>query len=225
MSTDTPSLTTWAWARAGLVTLVLLLQILDAIPLPELRKHHLANPVAQEELVRWSELLTDLGRPTTPEQLAETGLDLGSLAGTFRKVVLKPWHPLRRMTGTGQSWGLFAYPEPASGRLVVDGIGPDGTETLYSAPGGKGDELETLLEYRRIRGIYDDAGDRPRPRRIYQRFAQFVAERVFADHPELTAVEIRLDLHPLIPPGQGEPVEDTRRHARIVLRSDVGSPP
>ena len=150
---------------------------------------------------------------------------LGSLAGTFRKKVLKPWYPLRRLTGTGQSWGLFAYPEPASGRLVVDGIGPEGTRTLYRAPGGEGDSLEALLEYRRIRGIYDDGGDRPRPRPIYRRFTEFVAGRVFAMHPELTAVEIRLDLHPLIPPGEGEPVPDTPRHARQLQRADLEPPP
>ena len=214
------SLSAWAWVRACLITGVLTLQLLDAIPLPELRRHHLANPVAKQELKRWSGILTELGHPTSPEQLAEVGLDIGQLAGTFRKKVLKPWHPLRRLTGTGQSWGLFAYPEPASGRLVVDGIGPGGTQTLYSAPGGKGDRLEGLLEYRRIRGIYDDGGDRPRPRRIYQRFVEFVAARVFEEHPELTAVEVRLDLHPIIPPGQGDPVPDTPRHARRIQRAD-----
>jgi len=225
VSEGSPALSPWAWVRAVLITAVLVLQMLDAIPLPELRKHHLANPVAKEELVRWSSLLTDMGRPTTPAQLAEIGLDMGKMAGNFRKKVLKPWHPLRRLTGTGQSWGLFAYPEPATGRLVVDGIGPEGTETLYSAPGGKGDALETLLEYRRIRGIYDDGGDRPRPRRIYQRFSRFVAARVFEAHPELNAVEVRLDLHPLVPPGQGEPVPDSKRHARRILRADLEASP
>jgi hypothetical protein len=36
-------------------------------------------------------------------------------------------------------------------------------------------------------------------------------------------VEVRLDLHPIIEPGQGDPVADTPRHARRILR-DVPEP-
>lgn len=216
-----PALRPWDWIRAGLITVVIILQLLDALPLPELKRHHLNNPVAKRELVRWSEVITGLGHAITPDELAVVGLELGGAAGSFRKLVLKPWHPFRRWTGTGQSWGLFAYPEPASGRLVVDGRGASGVRTLYRAPGGEGDHLADILEYRRIRGVYDDASDRPRPRPIYRRFGEWVAVEVFETHPDIDYVEIRLDLHPIITPSEGEPQPDQRRHVRGFNRGEL----
>ena len=200
---------------------MLLLQLLDAVPLPELRPEHLANPVAQAELRQWSELLGSVGLDVAPSELAEVGLELGGVAAGFRKLVLRPWHPFRKLTGTGQSWGLFAYPEPATGRLVIDGRSPTGTVTYYRAPGGLDDDLEAVLEYRRMRGIYDDASDRPKPRKIYARFGRWVSARVMAAHPEVLKVEVRLDRHLVRTPDQGPPVDDTRRHAKRFSRFDL----
>jgi hypothetical protein len=205
--------------RAGLIAVVLLLQLLDAVPLPELRAKHLANPVAKAELKQWSEVLHAVGVTVTPTELGEIGLRMGSVAGTFRKTALRPWHPFRQLTGTGQSWGLFAYPEPATGRLVLDGRSAVGTETFYRAPGGKNDALESVLEYRRIRGVYDGASDRPQPRRIYRRFGVWVASRIMRVRPDITDVEVRLDLHPVRTPDQGRSVADKRRHARQYSRA------
>jgi hypothetical protein len=209
------------WARAFAITLVLVLQLLDAVPLPELREHHLANPVAQQELRRWSAVLTDAGVAVTPKELAEVGLQLGSVATTFREAVLKPWYPFRRLTGTGQSWGLFAYPEPATGRLVVEGTGPSGTTEFYRAPGGNNDSLEHILEYRRVRGVYDDASDRPKPRKVYRRFGEWMAVRLMTENPELTVVQTRLDRHLIRTPDDGPPLPDTRRHAQSFTRKNL----
>ena len=107
--------------RAAAIGLVLLAQALDATPLPELRESHLRNPVAWDEIERWSGLLTDAGLPTSPEELLQFGLGLGEGSRAFRKHLLRPWWPFRRLTGTGQSWGLFAYPDPYAGRLTVNG--------------------------------------------------------------------------------------------------------
>jgi len=196
----------------------LLLQLLDAVPLPELRAKHLANPVAQAELRQWSEVLRSAGVTVTPTELGEIGLQIGSAAGSFRKTALRPWHPFRQLTGTGQSWGLFAYPEPATGRLVLEGRTADGIETIYRAPGGRYGALDSVLEYRRVRGVYDGASDRPQPRRIYRRFGVWVATRIMQSRPDIDQVEVRLDLHPVRTPDQGKPVADSRRHARQFSR-------
>jgi len=217
----TRGLRPWDWARAGLITVVLLLQFLDAIPLPELKPRHLANPVAQVELRQWSKVLGSVGVEATPSELAEVGLEVGGWAGTFRKKVLRPWHPFRKLTGTGQAWGLFAYPEPAAGRLVVAGQLDGKDHTFYSAPGGLDDDLERVLEYRRVRGIYDDACDRPKPKRIYGRFAKWVSARVMTHHLELDKVEVRIDHHQIRTPDQGEPVVDQKRRIKRYTRTDL----
>lgn len=212
----------WPAARAVLIAVVLVLQLLDAIPLPELKKKHLAEPVAKAEIKRWTQLFNDLGAGVTEAEVTERALAVGGAMGRFRKTVLRPWAPFRHWTGTGQNWGLFAYPYPDAGRLVVDGLTP-GKErvTLYQAPGDGEDWLVRRLEYRRVRGIYDDAGDRAKPRALYKALARAVSIEVFERHPELDAVEVRLDLVWAVVPGEGEEPAQKRRHVRKFYRDKV----
>lgn len=189
--------------RGVLIGVVLLLQLLDATPLPELRESHLRNPMAYDELERWSGMVSSLGRPTDPEELLQAGLALGNASREFRKRVLRPWWPFRKLTGTGQSWGLFAYPDPYAGRLNVDGTDASGeTWELYRAPFGHGDHLERQLEYRRVRGVYDDAGDRPKPRKTYERFARWVARETLSQRPDLVEVAVYFERAHLVRPDR-----------------------
>ncbi|HCH65967.1 MAG: hypothetical protein CL927_18470 [Deltaproteobacteria bacterium] len=212
----------WDATRAIILSVVLLLQMLDAVPLPELRERHLQNPVAQSELKRWTQFLQSTGVDITQDELAAFGLRVGGVAGAFRKSVLRPWSPFRRVTGTGQDWSLFSIPEPAAGRLVVEGHMADGTvTTFYRAPGGNGDALDTMLEYRRLRGVYDSASDRPQPRKIYRQFGRWLSARLMADHPDIMQVEVRLDRHQIRTPDQPLSPPDERRHARMYTRADL----
>jgi len=207
--------------RAGLISIVLFAQLADALPLPTLSKRDLRHPVAQQEVKRWTRRLNDWGVEITRAEVIERGLAMGNGANGFRKAVLRPWYPLRRVTGTGQSWGLFAFPEPHAGRLVVRGRAVDGDwETLFSAPDGDG-RLGERLRFRRVRGIYDDAGDRPKPGTLWRRFSRWVATEVFAERPDLDEVEVRIDLIHVLPPGGGEADPDRVYHARLELRSEL----
>lgn len=134
---------------------------------------------------------------------------------------MRPWYPFRRETGTGQSWGLFAFPEPHAGRLVVSGRAEGGAwEELFAAPEGDG-LLADQLRFRRVRGVYDDAGDRPKTGVMWARFSRWVAGTVFAERPDLDEVEVRVDLTHIVPPGGG-PADETRvYHARLELRPEI----
>ena len=210
----------WPVIRAVLISIVLLGQWIDALPLPELRKKDLQYPVAQDEIQRWTGVLNSLGMELTEEEVVAGALEVGRIAIKFRQITMAPIRPLKRVTGTGQSWGLFAYPDPYAGRLVVEvRQGKGEWVRRFSAPGVlAGERLSQQLRYRRVRGIYDDLGDRPKPSTMYNRFADWVAWQVFTDSPEITAVQIRLDLMYIVPPGEGEAPEDKRRHARMRLR-------
>lgn len=212
----------WDYARAGILTAVIALQLLDAIPLPDLRPHHLTNPVAWEELRRWTHTLNRAGVDISERELADLGLDVGGAARTFRRRVLQPWEPFRWVTGTGQNWSLFAIPESAVGRLVVEGVDTAGNRTtFYRAPGGESDHLEAMLEYRRVRGVYDGACDRPKPRKVYAQFGKWLSAHLMAEHPELQLVEVRLDLHRIRTPGEEPAPPDERRHARMYTRGEL----
>jgi hypothetical protein len=209
--------------RAGLISVVLFGQLADAIPLPTLSKRDLRHPVAQQEATRWTQRLNDWGVEITRDELIDRGLAVGNAANGFRKAVLRPWYPLRRATGTGQSWGLFAFPEPHAGRLVVRGRALEGDwETLFSAPNGDG-RLGELLRFRRVRGIYDDAADRPKPGTLWPRFSRWVAAEVLAERPDFDEVEVRVDLIHVVPPGGGPADPDRVYHARLELRSELAA--
>ncbi len=218
----------WAKVRALLIFFVICLQWADAVPLPELKKRDLENPIAQAELDRWTGVLNGLGVSIGREELLERALVVGDATRSARRAVLRPWAPFRRLTGTGQGWGLFAYPDPFAGRLtIVERLeGEDAWRDYYLAPAPASDGLTAALRYRRVRGVWDDAGDRPRPRKVYDHFVDWIAHRRFSADPSLGAIEVRLDLHRVLRPDQGEEPPDKRRHARMRERADVmGEPP
>lgn len=214
----------WPRLRALLVTLALLLHASLAAPWPDLDRRDLGYEVAQDELRRWSGRLAGLGLQASPAELQALALRLGRASDAAQDALHGPFRPFLRVTGTGQAWGLFAYPDPYAGRLVVSGrTGAGPWATLYRAPGEGEAWLVALLQNRKVRGVYDDKGDRPKPGAVYERFCTWLAGRVFARHPAVDGVEIRLDLVTIRVPGDPRPpVPDRRRHVRLRHRGAEG---
>jgi hypothetical protein len=221
----------WPVLRALLIALVLLVHGTKALPWPDVRERDLAYGVAQDELERWAGILGSLGIRLSAEQLAERVIAVGRASAAAQRALHGPVRPLLRITGTGQAWGLFAYPDPYAGRLVVssrraqgDGLtGP--WQERYRAPGQGDPWLVARLESRRIRGVYDDNGDRPKPGGFYDPFCDWVAVEVMAREPDVVEVEIRLDLVTNRVPGDHRPaVPDKRRHVRTRSRQELARP-
>jgi hypothetical protein len=205
-----------------LIAFVILVNWLDGMPIPILKARDLRYAVAREELALWSGFFGAMGLSLSPDELAELALNTSATISGTKRSLMAPWQPVKALTGTGQSWGLFAYPDPHAGRLIVRAhSGDEQWQTLFSAPEGEG-ELAELLRYRRVRGVWDDAGDRPHPSPLYDRFATEVARRAFAADPSLVELEVRIDLIHIQLPGQtGEARPEDRRHLRLRTRSQV----
>ena len=157
--------------------------------------------MAIEELERWVGLLADLGIETTRGELVDHILDSGGRLVGLRKAALAPLQPVFRATGTGQGWGLFAYPDSYPDRLVVEGRTADSTwAPLYVALDPDHDFLRPQLTYRRVRGVYDGHSDRPG--RPYDNFVHWVAQEAFANAPGLSAVRVRFERSHTLPPTQ-----------------------
>lgn len=211
----------WPLVRALLVGIVLLYQVLDTIPLPDVTRRDLRRPIARAEITRWTGVAQSFGLAVAEEDTTEFALLLGGGAGRFRKTVLRPAWPFKRITGTGQAWGLFAYPDPFAGRLVISGRPEQGEwRELYRAPSEGESWLVDLVQYRRIRGIYDDNGDRPRPGGMHKALTRWLSREIFTRHPSLDEVEIRLDLVEVRLPGEGEEPLEAPRHARVERRDE-----
>lgn len=193
--------------------------------MPALSRADLRHPVAQQELARWTARLQGWGMQTTEDELADWGLSLGKGARALQRALLSPTRSFRRVTGTGQSWGLFAFPEPRAGRLEVRARSTGGAwEPLFLAPEGAG-LLGARLRYRRVRGLTDDAGDRPRPGPLWKRTTRWIAREVFEAHPEYDEVEVQMVLIDVVVPGARARRSDRVAHSRLELRTELAHHP
>jgi hypothetical protein len=213
----------WPRLRALLITVVMVFAGLEALPLPALKKRHLNHRVAREEVLRWQDMLAAVGVEMSRAELVSTAIKWSRRTNKHRRALIKPFRIIERKLGMGQRWGLFTYTDPYAGRLVVEGTrGGNAWETLYRAPNEGDPRLVSTLRYRRMRGIWDDAGDRPHPGTFYNRWVTWLARRLFTEDPTLQQVRVRFDRLTIQPPGQGgkrptpKPV-----HVRTRKREDV----
>ncbi len=212
---------------------------IDAVPLPQLRAAQLAEPALRAELRAQAQALgaarARLPAPVaallpapTPAALGELLIRLSHKCNTARDAALAPTAALRRGLGLGQSWGLFALPSPEVGRLVVRGLREDGVWVdLFRAGLGGAPALAGPLAGRRLRGVWDEAGDRARPWPSWPRLAGWIADRAFAADPALVEVEVRVDRERLHLPGgpaadAARPLHRERR--RRPLGAAAGAP-
>ena len=214
----------WPALRAALIALVLLVSWVDAMPLPELSAADLRYEVAGDELRAWQQTLGRFGIDVSEAELTRAGLAVGARSTAFRRGILRPFRPFFRLTGVGQAWGLFAYPDPHAGRLVVEGrAGAGEWQPLYVAP-GSGEPLEAVIENRRVRGVYDDVGDRPRPGAAWLRFVDWIAALGFGRYPEVDQIRVRLPFEHVVVPGRpagADRPEVPLRHSQVRMRAET----
>ncbi len=206
--------------RAFLIFLVLLAECVDAVPMPVLRRSHLKRPLVQKELKEWTSFLNEAGFEVSESDLQEHALELGKKAIKVRKTMMAPIRPVSSLTGIGQAWGLFAFPESTAGRLIVE-INENGEwKTVHRSP-QNGSLLDSRVRYRRIRGTYDDGGDRPKPMVVYSRFVDWLSWNIFLENPDVTSVRVRLDHTHITTPDENKKGEDKRRHVRVRHRKEL----
>ena len=187
----------WPALRASLIGLVLLSQAIDAFPLPIFQASQLKQPVGRQELKRWQGLLSSMGISMSTEALSESVLSVSDRARALEATVQAPLNPLRPLLGIDQSWSMFAFVDPDPGGLVIDLQTADGSwEAVYPSP-SRGARLARQLRYRRLRAVYDAAGDRARPGKLYTRFASWAAGALFAAEPDAMRVRLRMRYQPV----------------------------
>ncbi len=209
---------TGADLRAAGILVVLLVYGVVALPLPKtLAKKTFENPVAVEELARWTEVLGGVGVQTSPTELRDGLLTAGSLLGGTKAAVLQPVKPWLRLTGTGQAWGLFTYPDTFPHRLVIEGRSDLTTwRTLYAGLDDDADFMREVLTYRRVRGVYD--GNTTTPGDSWNNFSKWAAYQALDAFPDLVEVRVGFRRFHTIPPGGVPDPEVVTRHLRVYRR-------
>lgn len=170
--------------RAALIALALVVYGLAASPLPKnVRRGQFESELAREELGRWVEILGTVGITTTHAEIADGLTAVGTFFADIRAVTLKPLGPFFRLSGTGQAWGLFTYPDTWPHQLRVE-IRETGGEwrAVYAGLDPDAQWMRDVLVYRRVRGVYD--GNTNKPGASYDNFAEWIGRAALEDFPE-----------------------------------------
>jgi hypothetical protein len=174
-----------------LLTLVLCSQCISALPSRTLNAERLSRPEGQRAVQAIGELLRPLGAPdrTTIEDAL---IKSSERVAAARAALLSPLSTIFQSVAMHQQWRLFLSAHKQVFRLRIDTRAVDRDWTLvYRANQEDTLGLAPLLDYRRLRGIYNPTMQRVH--REYPGFSQFIARRILHQHPELAAVRVSLE--------------------------------
>jgi hypothetical protein len=208
----------WRWEpiRAALLAVVLLVHGLAASPMPRsVKRSQFDTPIGKEEMDRWVGILGTIGVPISREKLSDDVYAVGSFFAGLRGALLDPFKPWFRVTGTGQGWGLFTYPDSFPHQLVVE-VHTGAWRTVYAGLDPDAGWMRDQLAYRRIRGVYDGNTRKPGP--SYDTFVAWVAARAFADFPDADQARIGFVRLHSTAPGVPKDSERSPRFQRTVHR-------
>lgn len=216
--------TVFSHLRAVVIFGVCFIAIWGSLPMPGPgSKKALADPIAQEELQTWVELLDGVGWKTDKESLGDIVLGFGKGMRTVKGAIIDPIKPFFRITATWQGWGLFAYPDTFPHTLVVEGQAADRTwDTLHHARDDRSGWRAGLLHYRRVRALYNPGRKAPR---TYRPMVTWLASRIFEDHPEFQRVRVRFTRQHTTLPGEERPDEKPKTRFSQVRDPSTPWPP
>jgi hypothetical protein len=212
----------WRHVRAGLIALVVAVSLFAAAPLPKsVKRSQFDTPLAREEIARWIDLFAAVGIHRTREQLVEDAHASGTFWVGVRRTVLGPFADLFRITGTGQGWGLFTYPDSFPHRLHVwTRTSADANwQVLYAGLDAEHDWQRDRFTYRRVRAIYD--GQTTRTGATYDTFTRWAARMAFEDVPEAAQVRVGFVRMHTTEPGRPEDPETKERLLRTFTRGEL----
>lgn len=206
--------------RALAITVVLLVHGYIALPIPStVNAKQFANPIAKEELDRWVGILGRRGVVLSRAELQTQVIERARGITTFRKKSLEPIKPFNRVTGTGQAWGLFTYPNSFPHTMFIE-LQIDGVwQPLYIPVDPEHDWNKRMFVFRRIRGVYDDNANNPR--QSYDNFVEWVSGMALEEHPQATAVRIYYRQGHVTLPGEEKDTKTDIKNERILTREDL----
>lgn len=185
--------TWWPYLRAALITSIMASQCVSAFPKRPLDAEQLARPESQRNLHWLATVLGPLGK-RDPAQLEAWVIQLSRSQVALRSWLLAPVAPLIHATAVRQQWHLFLTAKDRVYRLRVDAKlshAPDRWCTMYSTNQTDLLGLAEVLDYRRLRAIYNPA--RTGVPAQYPALVEWLMRRVWSEHPDLQALRVGLE--------------------------------
>lgn len=208
---------TWPEIRALLIALVLIPNVIYALPIRQVPADALDTPLRRRELAEWSDTLARVGIDLPPDALGARVVDVSARAAAAHRVLKSPFQPVARLTGTNQAWALFAAATTHPTRLTVEAIGTSGRQVWFRRLDPDHAWLASRFRYRRLRGIYDLVPGRDTTA-IYRRFAEGVGEWAFEARDDVHEVHVFLVDTPLVYPWEPPAPPGEALHHRVLRR-------
>ncbi len=209
----------WDDVRAALLLAVVVVHGFAAAPLARsANRKRYDLPLARDELGRIATLAGRFGIDSSADQLADAAYKVVKAQSGLRNAVLAPFANVLELTGTGQAWGLFTYPDRFPARLVVEGRPAEGEwRRLYASLDPNATFNRDKFVYRRIRGVYD--GNSDKAGRAWNPFVSWVAMEVFAAYPDVDEVRVKFrGIHTYEPGEAAETLVESGERAMRVRR-------
>ncbi len=197
-----PEASLWARIRAALIFVAIALSLLEGLPVPHMRRHHLEREVGRRELHRWAEFLRRFDPALTDESLKEQALVYGGELEGLHYRLVEPFRPLFSALQVRQQWSLFPVADPNPWWMHIDLREGNTWRTVYRPNDPEADWDYVTLQYRRIRGVWNPGTSGPRY--DYPRFVDMAAERAFAAFPNVEEVRVRFQQYRVPVPVEGE---------------------
>ena len=197
---------------------MLLVGAVQNLPFSAVTEKSLKNPVAKAELQSWRTLLAKVGIERTVPELRMDAVGWGNGLADAKGKVLKPLKPAFRLTGTGQAWGLFTYPNTYPHKMIIEIRVDEAWVPVYRSLESKYDWKGDVFRFRRVRGVYDD--NAWNTRQSYRNFVDWVSRMAFEDFPNADAVQVYMERTRAREPGVDT---DTTLEVRL-LRSRERNP-
>lgn len=195
-----------------MISLVLLVQCVEALPNKALTAEKLALPQGQR-VVRWLTRLSGASDSEASAQLiawSERGI-------AARRWALAPTAAVFRSAGLRQQWNLFLTVSDEAFRMRIDvqALRDKSWRSVYLAHELDELGLEPLLSLRRLRSIYNPNKYGVSPK--YAAWTGWLAQRILHEHPELGALRVSMERLAIGDPHGAARLLDTRyvfEHAR-----------
>jgi hypothetical protein len=219
LSQSLPPLGSVAIVRSVLISVVLAISLLSALPTrPLLRARELAQPANVHMLALVEGGLGALGIAVSAAAIAESLLASSKRIQRTRRGVVHAVAPLLSELGMRQRWALFTIRSRRAFRLQIEAMHKDQRwQLVYRAH-----ELDRLgllpkLSFRRLRGIYDPRSENE-PRAQYEALVNWLAKDLLVTHPAF--IGVRISVQRLRLGSQREPTAVTSvEHVREIYRS------
>ena len=187
-------MSSWARARPHLWAAFILLHCVAIVVLAlpgdaVVGRARWASANTKSDFAGWSRALGKVGVEVPPEQLGKRVYGVAEAYVSARSAIIAPFVYYRELAGAKQGWAMFASPQRHPVVVHVDAFEGGAWRPLYRTRASAW--MSTQMDHARLRKLVGRFAREYRAP-VFNDLARFLANRAFADFPNVERVRVRL---------------------------------